>query len=414
MATSSAPSGVTKKRVFIPAADTTDSLPTGAGAPVLASVPARNPSALHQPADKAGQQSPPPSVTQPVLASGAGGTRASPTPHNGIHDVRSTSLGRESDGEDGDTARSDQDFEKKSTDDDATDMAISYNDPGSFLLGQGKQDDALTYYRKALAIQEQVLGTDHIDTAATYQNIGLLLKDQGKHEQALGFLLKTLAIHEQAFGPEHVDTAMAYHDIGSLFKAQGHHDDALAYYLKAVASLEKVLGTDHVGTATSYYKVGSLLTAQGKHDQALEYYGKSLAICVAVLGTDHADTATSYNSVGETLQALGRSKEARMAYEQALNIAIALGDLDALARYGRNIASLAETRAGTGHAVNNQHQVDRDHDDRKEPVRQESGRTKASHGKTTDKDPDHKEDAIYKQADRKEPGNRDADKCLVS
>lgn len=414
MATSSAPSGIADKRVFIPAADTTDSVPTGTGAPVLASVLERNPSALHQPAGDAGQRNPPPLGTQPVLVSGASSTQASPTPHNGIQDVPLTRTGRESDSEDGDNARSDQDIEKKGVDADPTDMATSYNDPGSLLLDQGKHDEALAYYCKALAIQEQVLGIDHVDTAATYQNIGLLLKNQGKHDQALVFLLKTLAIHEKAFGTDHTDTVTSYYEIGSLFKAQGNHDEALAYYLKALAILEKVLGTDHTDTATSYYKVGSLLTVQGKHDKALEYYFKALAICEKVVGTGHAYTATSYNSIGETLQALGQNEAALMFYQKALNIAFTLGDLDALTHYGRNIASIAETPTKTGHEVNKQHAVDHDHPDHKEPDSREFGRTGSSYNKTTDRNPDHKKDAGRKHADRKEPGNKDADKCLVS
>jgi tetratricopeptide (TPR) repeat protein len=170
MATPYAPSGIADKPVFIPAADTTDRVPTGTGAPVLASAPQRNPSALHQPADNAGQQNPPPSSTQPVLAS--------------------TGTGRESESEDGDNARSDQDVEKNIGGADHADIATSYNDPGLLLQAQGRHDQALEYYCKALAIQEKVLGTDHADTATSYNNIGVLLKAQGKHVQAMDYYLK--------------------------------------------------------------------------------------------------------------------------------------------------------------------------------------------------------------------------------
>jgi tetratricopeptide (TPR) repeat protein len=195
MATPYAPSGIADKPVFIPAADTTDRVPTGTGAPVLASAPQRNPSALHQPADNAGQQNPPPSSTQPVLAS--------------------TGTGRESESEDGDNARSDQDVEKNIGSADHADIATSYNDPGLLLQAQGRHDQALEYYCKALAIQEKVLGTDHTDTVASYSNIALLLKAQGKPAQALEYYRKALA---NAVAHNHPDAAKYRRRIDSLSK----------------------------------------------------------------------------------------------------------------------------------------------------------------------------------------------------
>ncbi|MEK0397632.1 tetratricopeptide repeat protein, partial [Lactobacillus delbrueckii] len=67
----------------------------------------------------------------------------------------------------------------------------------------------------------KVLGTDHTDTATSYSIIGSLLKDQGKHDQAMEYYLKALAIEEKVLGTDHTDTATSYSIIGSLLKDQG-------------------------------------------------------------------------------------------------------------------------------------------------------------------------------------------------
>ena len=52
------------------------------------------------------------------------------------------------------------------------DVATSYNTIGVALDSQGRYDEALVYYRKALAIRIKVLGEEHPDVASSYNNIG--------------------------------------------------------------------------------------------------------------------------------------------------------------------------------------------------------------------------------------------------
>ena len=60
----------------------------------------------------------------------------------------------------------------------------------------GDYQQALEYYRKALAIRERVLGTDHPSTATTYNNIAGVYSDLGDYQQALEYQKKTQIIHD--------------------------------------------------------------------------------------------------------------------------------------------------------------------------------------------------------------------------
>ena len=50
---------------------------------------------------------------------------------------------------------------------------------GSQRFSKGDYDGALKQTRKALAIEESILGENHTDTASSYSNVGLILKTQG-------------------------------------------------------------------------------------------------------------------------------------------------------------------------------------------------------------------------------------------
>ena len=46
---------------------------------------------------------------------------------------------------------------------------------------QGKYDEALAMYEKALSIRLKKLGDDHPDVADTYNNMAVVYKKQGKY-----------------------------------------------------------------------------------------------------------------------------------------------------------------------------------------------------------------------------------------
>ena len=237
--------------------------------------------------------------------------------------------------------------------------AMSCNSIGSLLKAQGKLDEALESYRKALSTQEKVLGADHSSTATSYNNIALLLQEQGQHDQALQHYQKALAVREKVQGSDHPSTATSYNNIASLLQVQGKLNQALEYYGKALAIQEKTLGTEHSSTATSYNNIASLLQAQGKLDQALEHYRKALAIYEKVLGADHTYTATSYHNIASLLQAQTKPEQAMEYYLKALAIKEkVLGtDHPSTATSCNSIASLLQAQGKPDQALEYYHKV---------------------------------------------------------
>ncbi|HLG77550.1 MAG TPA: tetratricopeptide repeat protein, partial [Ktedonobacteraceae bacterium] len=71
---------------------------------------------------------------------------------------------------------------------------------------QGKYEEAEPLYLRALAICEQVLGSEHPDTAMSLNNLAALYYHQGKYEQAVSLMKRALGILTSSLGLEHPHT----------------------------------------------------------------------------------------------------------------------------------------------------------------------------------------------------------------
>lgn len=194
------------------------------------------------------------------------------------------------------------------------------NNMGVVLDEEGAYDEALNYYRKALQVEEKVLGNEHPQYGATLNNIGLVYHAQGKYQQALKHLLMDLRISEKALGAEHPGTAATLSNIGFAHYALGENDTALSYYRNALAIKKATLGATHTETARTLMNIGSLLVEQGDHDEALEILQTAVAIREQTVGKDSPGIAFSLDEIAWVFTERGEYERALRTYDRALRI----------------------------------------------------------------------------------------------
>ena len=101
---------------------------------------------------------------------------------------------------------------------------------GNALKEQGKLEEAIEAYNKALAIKP--------DYAEAYNNMGDALQEQGKLEEAIEAYNKALAIK-----PDYAD---AYYNMGIALKEQGKLEEAIEAYNKALAIMPDYASAQHM------------------------------------------------------------------------------------------------------------------------------------------------------------------------
>ena len=125
---------------------------------------------------------------------------------------------------------------------------------GVTLREQGKQEEAIEAYNKAIAIKS--------DDADAYNNMGTALQDQHKLEEAIEAYNEALTLKP--------DYAEAYYNMGNALKEQSKLEEAIEFYNKAIA-----VKPDY---AESYYNMGTALQEQHKLEEAIEAYNKALTL----------------------------------------------------------------------------------------------------------------------------------------
>ena len=174
--------------------------------------------------------------------------------------------------------------------------------------------------RRALEIQERILGPDHHEVARTLHALGQALNRLERYPQALAIYNRARDIEQRNLEPNHPDMAVTLHAIGQVMVHLNRYEEALRAFQQALAIKEEKLGPEHPSTASTLHAIGQALTRQGKYKEALEAFQRDLRITRKQLGKDHPSLGTSLHSIGQTYTLMGRHEYALACFAREIKI----------------------------------------------------------------------------------------------
>jgi tetratricopeptide (TPR) repeat protein len=167
------------------------------------------------------------------------------------------------------------------------DNAAAHINLGNTLRVGGRLDDAIAHYVKALELEP--------DNAGAHLNLGNVLQYRGQLEDAIAHYTKAL--------PKNGENAALYYNLGgAILGARGNLDDAAACFSRAL-SLEPRY-------AEAHFLMGNIFSAQGKLDDAVACYQRALSLM--------PERPDVYNELGNTLRVQGKLGSAKECCERAL------------------------------------------------------------------------------------------------
>jgi len=163
-----------------------------------------------------------------------------------------------------------------------------YNNIGNAYEAQGRLDEAIASYQRALEINPNL--------AVALYNLGIVYEAQGRLDEVIARYQRALEIN-----PNH---AVAWNNLGIAYEAQGRLDEAIACYQRALEI--------NPNYAVALYNLGIVYKAQGRLDEAIARYQRALEI--------NPNYAVAWNNLGIAYKAQGRLDKAIASYQRALEI----------------------------------------------------------------------------------------------
>lgn len=225
---------------------------------------------------------------------------------------------------------------------------------GQTYFNLGEWAKAEPQLRRALALQDGLLGPDEPETIATRGRLGVVLRNQVSFEEAEPLLDQAAADAERVLGAGDVRTVKLQNDLAQLYKYQRtRNTEAIATLRKALAAAESRPAFDAGTLAIVQGNLAEVLAAEGSIDEAEPLLRACIASLIRAHGAQHPDVARARTRLALVYSATDRADLARAEYEGALAVFDATLDPihpDALATRLR-LATLLEASGETDRAI---------------------------------------------------------------
>lgn len=116
------------------------------------------------------------------------------------------------------------------------------NDGDKLCRLRGDYANGMVCYRKALSLEEQIMGELHPTTCDLYLRTADALGQLGDLEASLMEYKHAIQIYEKVMGKFHVKVAQIYNKLAGILMDKGEYETALSFYAKAYGIYDAVLG----------------------------------------------------------------------------------------------------------------------------------------------------------------------------
>ncbi|RUT03942.1 hypothetical protein DSM106972_048560 [Dulcicalothrix desertica PCC 7102] len=187
------------------------------------------------------------------------------------------------------------------------------NTLGSIVMRQGKFDEAVSNFKRALEIEERLNNQEGLTIALNC--LGGLLRRQGNLSEAEEVFKRSYAISEELNDKGY--TAFVQHHLGLVFLEQNRLDEA-CHSLQRSCNIFKELGNQR-SLSIVLNSLSGILQKQGKIDGAIAAIQESVAIEEKL--NDRHNFVIKLNKLGGLYQQKGQIKEAIQTFGHAITVA---------------------------------------------------------------------------------------------
>lgn len=164
----------------------------------------------------------------------------------------------------------------------------------------------------------------HLESATpAWSNLGILCSEQGRFEEALGYFRRALEVREKSAGTPPTRVALLLNNIANCHRRKGDFVEALELIDRAIGILE---GQKSVKIAAAYGTKGQILQDSGIDAEAVEWLRRSYNERKKQPNTDYETMIENIGYEIASLKRMGRQEDVAEAEARILSARAAMND----------------------------------------------------------------------------------------
>ena len=218
---------------------------------------------------------------------------------------------------------------------------------GGALLNAGDRlEEAIGVLKRALAIGQRIVPETPL-VAGIHNNLGGAAFYDGRYDDAIDQFRRAIELLIGHLGTDHPRVLFSQTNLAWLLMEQARFVEAEAMLAALIDAQEKILGAGHPHLAANLNTMGSLHWRQDRTVQAIEWWKRALEARVAAFGAYHPDVAATQNSLARAAVSQGDMERAEALYETALTT-LRNPDVARTIRLPATLSNLADLRVVQG------------------------------------------------------------------
>ena len=187
-------------------------------------------------------------------------------------------------------------------------------------LAQLDPEHADSYYRSAIAAEEQASGPEDRRVAVLLHEYALALRARNDDASAEPALRRALAIQDKAAKPDYHLTTGILNTLGNLLEGRHHFDEAEKLERTALRLSEEKFGPESAELAMTCTNLADVLWNKKELQAAGQLYRRAVAIDATLYGPERPETAADIANLGMLMKDAGQTAAANSLLRQALAI----------------------------------------------------------------------------------------------
>ena len=185
--------------------------------------------------------------------------------------------------------------------------AVTLTELGQVAFSLRDFQQSESYFRRALTIREQALGTESLDLMQALNDLAAPYYARGELEQAERLFRRAMTIGESQLGELHVDLGVTLSNLARLHQRRGDWRAAAPLLGRLLALKQRALGETHSHSISLMLAVANARSSLGEHEVAEELVRRALALQERAQAGD-ADIVRSLSALSKICLASGKTQ----------------------------------------------------------------------------------------------------------